>query len=193
MGHSTKFEEWTHDAPPHPEWSDSSNQTPSKFWKDRWLHGQSISDLAPNFIKPISRRAINQRTVGKALVEESGCSPTQRFTQANQPTRHSFWAQWNLLLGRELELMGTFMLKFFLWLEQSRSNWTNLPHPAACPLCEQAKETIQLILVPRVVSIQIWFTILHQVCLQPVPPQSDISSFSSWWYRGSETGWQATQ
>jgi hypothetical protein len=37
------------------------------FWKDRWLHGHTISELAPNLIKAIPKRTINRRTVAQAL------------------------------------------------------------------------------------------------------------------------------
>ena len=44
--------------------------------------------------------------------------------------------------------------KLFIWLATNNRRWTSdrlakrgLPHPAACPLCDQADETIQHILV----------------------------------------------
>jgi len=37
------------------------------FWADRWLHGQSISELAPRLFAVISKRRIKQHTVKEAL------------------------------------------------------------------------------------------------------------------------------
>jgi len=37
------------------------------FWKDRWLNGRTINELAPNLIKAIPKRSLNRRTVAEAL------------------------------------------------------------------------------------------------------------------------------
>ena len=58
--------------------------------------------------------------------------------------------------------------KYFLWLAFNNRCWTadqlakrGLPHPTACPFCDQAEETIQHLLDPCVFSRQVWF-----FCLQ---------------------------
>jgi hypothetical protein len=40
------------------------------FWKDRWLNGSTISDLAPNLVKAIPKRSLNRRTVAEALTNQ---------------------------------------------------------------------------------------------------------------------------
>lgn len=35
---------------------------------DQWLHGETVSEVAPSPIALVPQRAINQRTVGEALV-----------------------------------------------------------------------------------------------------------------------------
>jgi hypothetical protein len=37
------------------------------FWKDRWLHGQILRDLAPLIFEMIPKRIANKRTVAEAL------------------------------------------------------------------------------------------------------------------------------
>ena len=37
------------------------------FWKDRWLHGKSIEDLAPALVPFVSKRARSRRTVHEAM------------------------------------------------------------------------------------------------------------------------------
>lgn len=37
------------------------------FWKDRWLHGKSIEDLAPALVPFVSKRACSRRTVHEAM------------------------------------------------------------------------------------------------------------------------------
>ena len=37
------------------------------FWKDRWLNGRTINELAPNLIKAFPKRSLNRRTVAEAL------------------------------------------------------------------------------------------------------------------------------
>jgi hypothetical protein len=38
------------------------------FWKDHWLHGRSVSDIAPNVLRLVSTRHRNTRTVQVALI-----------------------------------------------------------------------------------------------------------------------------
>lgn len=41
--------------------------TNTLFWKDRWLFGQQIEDLAPLIFSMVPRRIANKRTVAEAL------------------------------------------------------------------------------------------------------------------------------
>jgi hypothetical protein len=40
------------------------------FWKDRWLDGKNIQDLAPRLYDLVPKRRINKRTVKEALTED---------------------------------------------------------------------------------------------------------------------------
>jgi hypothetical protein len=39
----------------------------TKFWKDKWLQGKSVADLAPNLLRVIPKRVIKRCTVSQAL------------------------------------------------------------------------------------------------------------------------------
>jgi hypothetical protein len=43
--------------------------TTTYFWTDRWLHGQSIRDLAPALIGLVPKRFWNKRTIHEAMQE----------------------------------------------------------------------------------------------------------------------------
>ena len=45
--------------------------TTTLFWKDRWLHGMRIEDLAPRLLSFIPERKCNQRTVKEAVSDGS--------------------------------------------------------------------------------------------------------------------------
>ena len=51
-----------------------------------------------------------------------------------------------------------------------------------CPLCDQAGESIQHLLISCAFARQVWFIILQRLGLRPISPVS-TSKFSSWWYR----------
>jgi hypothetical protein len=78
--------------------------------------------------------------------------------------------------------------KFLVWLAIKNRVWTadrlgksGLPHPVACPLCGQAEESIQHILVSCVFARQIWTSILHNLGLLAIVPQPGCTRFSNWW------------
>jgi hypothetical protein len=39
------------------------------FWKDRWLHGHCIADLAPHLLALVPARIVNKRSVSKAVTD----------------------------------------------------------------------------------------------------------------------------
>jgi hypothetical protein len=59
-----------------------------------------------------------------------------------------------------------------------------LSHPATCPLCDQADETIQHILISCVFARQVWTLILIRMGLDALAPQPGSFRFSSWWCQG---------
>ncbi|WVZ63192.1 hypothetical protein U9M48_012845 [Paspalum notatum var. saurae] len=78
--------------------------------------------------------------------------------------------------------------KFFAWLAIKNRVCTadrlakrGLPHPAVCPLCDQAEETIQHVLVSCVFARQVWTLIFHDLGLPSIVPQPGCTRFSNWW------------
>lgn len=49
----------------------------TKFWKDRWIKGSSISDLAPLVVAAVPTRTRNSRLVSDALVHNSWAQDIQ--------------------------------------------------------------------------------------------------------------------
>jgi len=45
------------------------NGTTTKFWKENWINGNSIGDLAPTVLAAVPPRVRNTRTVAEALVD----------------------------------------------------------------------------------------------------------------------------
>jgi len=64
--------------------------------------------------------------------------------------------------------------KFFIWPATNNRCWTGdrlaktgLPHPPACPLCDQAGESIQHLLISCIFARQVWFIILQRLDWAP--------------------------
>ena len=56
-----------------------------------------------------------------------------------------------------------------------------LQHLDACPLCDQAQETAQHLLLSCVFTRQVWFFIFQYLNLVIDLPTAESSSFSAWW------------
>lgn len=78
--------------------------------------------------------------------------------------------------------------KMFIWLAYWKRCWTldhlqwrGLPHPSACPLCDQCDENINHILVECVFSREVWFQALQAVGLQRLALPVNAPAFQTWW------------
>ncbi|WVZ51606.1 hypothetical protein U9M48_002735, partial [Paspalum notatum var. saurae] len=84
--------------------------------------------------------------------------------------------------------------KFFIWLGRNNRCWTadrltkrGLPHMETYPLCDQAEETIDHILITCVFSRQVWSIILQSLGLiDIILPNVTDNRFSSWWAHSSK-------
>jgi hypothetical protein len=43
------------------------NRATTLFWSDRWIHGNTIQDIAPEVVGMVGRKAFSSRTVAQAL------------------------------------------------------------------------------------------------------------------------------
>jgi hypothetical protein len=79
---------------------------------------------------------------------------------------------------------------FFMWLVFKNRCWTadrlkkrGLPHPLACPLCDQEAETIQYLLLSCVFARQVWAAVFQKLGLPSLVPRPTDDCFLSWWSR----------
>jgi hypothetical protein len=77
-----------------------------------------------------------------------------------------------------------------MWLVAHKRCWTadrlarrGLPHPERCPLCDQADESSDHLLVTCVFTRQFWFYVFQQVGLLGLTPGVNEQSFDDWWGR----------
>ena len=65
-----------------------------------------------------------------------------------------------------------------LWFRLAKRN---LPHPEACPFCDQEEETINHLLIGCVFAREVWTICLQQLGLLHLAPQPTAVCFSGWW------------
>ena len=186
------------------------------FWKDRWLGGHTMAEIAPNLFKAVPNRTAKRRTVAQALHHNSWVQdikgartvvvmleylriwdivdgfilhpeiPDQyrwKLTQDGSYTSKSAYAAFfegTIKFGSWRRIWKTWApprCKFFIWLVFHNRVWTadrlvrrNLPHPEACPLCDQGDETINHLLVGCVFARQVWALVLHQLGMLQLAP-----------------------
>jgi exonuclease III len=75
--------------------------TNTLFWKDKWLEGHSIRDLAPRVYALVSNRRIGKRTVREALTDGKWLEDIQGFISADGLVE--FLKIWDLLSLVELQ------------------------------------------------------------------------------------------
>jgi hypothetical protein len=89
------------------------------FWKDRWLHGQSIQDLAPMVYALVPNRRTSRRTVLEAL---NGDKWTEDLQGDIGPTAlFEFFGLWDIL--NEVELNKEILDKH-IWRLSDSGNYT---------------------------------------------------------------------
>lgn len=71
------------------------------FWKDRWLHGQRLEDIAPLLFAAVPTRKANERTVLQALTDQSWIPDIQGVILVGILTE--FLNLWDLLLDIGLQ------------------------------------------------------------------------------------------
>ncbi|GJN32009.1 hypothetical protein PR202_gb20476 [Eleusine coracana subsp. coracana] len=173
--------------------SEVGNGSHTLFWTDRWLHGNSIVELAPRLVAAVSGRRRKTRTVQQALTDRTWISDiTGALTVGVILEYLQLWDLiqdivlqpeiedthiWRLSPSGKYSAKSAYMslfggatlfgpweriwhswapLKchFFLWLVAHKWCWMadrlarhGLPHPEVCPLCDQAEESIDHLLV----------------------------------------------
>ena len=77
--------------------------------------------------------------------------------------------------------------KFFTWLATRNRCWTadrlqrrQLPHPSACPFCDQLPETLDHLLLGCVLARQVWAKIMHTWVRPDLTPCADSNLVELW-------------
>ncbi|WVZ81464.1 hypothetical protein U9M48_028839 [Paspalum notatum var. saurae] len=154
-----------------PSFKPESSDPPMSSSAIVWLHGQKLEDLTPNLFASVPTRRDIQGgfsvitlseylNLWNLLVEvelQENVQDTHRWRLTSSGQYLSKSAYINLFQGsivfeaweRLWKSWAPNKCKFFMWLVLHNRCWTadrlarrNLPHPAACPLCDQQEETI---------------------------------------------------
>jgi hypothetical protein len=71
------------------------------FWKDKWLNGRTIDELAPNLIKAIPKRSLNRRTAAEALNNRRWVADIKRALTVQ--VLEDYFNIWDLVEGVALQ------------------------------------------------------------------------------------------
>jgi len=84
------------------------NGASTLFWKDRWIDGQTIEEVASNLFKAIPKRITRRQTVAQALVNRSWVADIKGALSV-------FRCYWNIfgfgIMLRELSCSKKFQIK----------------------------------------------------------------------------------
>ncbi|WVZ53201.1 hypothetical protein U9M48_004174 [Paspalum notatum var. saurae] len=177
------------------------NGSDTKFWMDRWLQGKTMAEWAPNLFRLVPKRVVKRRTVSQALTNRSWVADIRGALTVQVLVE--YLAIWDLVDGLELRAdvpdqhhwklssSGCYSSKsaydalFVGTIKFSLLAKRGLPHHPSCPLCDQADESIQHILMQCVVARELWFQVLQKINLHAVSPPEASSRLTSWWSQSS--------
>ncbi|KAG2611816.1 hypothetical protein PVAP13_4KG212210 [Panicum virgatum] len=187
----------------------------TKFWTDRWIHGNSINDLAPTMLL-VDHRWAHDIQGGLSLIglyklfqltdilsdfvlTQEDDTHIWRLDASGQYTAKSaYLAFFNGATTFEpwhriWKTWAPAKCKIFLWLAGRNRCWTadrlarrNLPHPERCLFCDQEAEDIQHILTTCVFTRDFWFRVLSSFGWKLCVPSRHEFSFSDWWRKSAK-------
>ncbi|KAK1698988.1 hypothetical protein QYE76_015685 [Lolium multiflorum] len=144
------------------------------FWKDRWIDGAWVADLAPNLAT--LEDAFRWRWTADGVYSAKSAYGAFFAGTTVAPVASQIWRS-----------RGPYSCKFFAWLASRNRCWTvdrlqrrGLPHPVACPLCDQESESIQHLLLGCVVAREVWAWALARWGKMEWLPSVD-TELLQWW------------
>jgi hypothetical protein len=158
------------------------------------LLGGWLDDIGPDLQAPALRELfqVADRLADVALSE--GVEDSFRWGWDNSYS-YSARSCYRAMFGARIEMAGALQIwrsrappncRVFLWLAARNRCWTadrlcrrGLPHPAACPFCDQAEESIDHLLVGCVLAREVWAACLRWWGKLGWMPQAD-TRFIPW-------------
>ncbi|WVZ58922.1 hypothetical protein U9M48_009140 [Paspalum notatum var. saurae] len=157
------------------------------FWKDRWLQGHRIEDLAPNIAAAVPNRRANRRTVKEALATHLWVQDIQGSLSVTMLTE--YLKLWDLLADVALQddTQDTHHWRLSSSGQySSKSAYANLFHGS---IIFEAWERIWKSWAPnkcRFFMWLFWFTLLNHFFLHNLAPSPEDESFDNWWKNGNQ-------
>jgi hypothetical protein len=123
------------------------------FWADRWIHGQSVAELAPCLVQAVPKRILNRHTIFEGLQDRR-------------------WVR---------DISGALALYERCWTATRRKRH-GLQDDDACALCDQEPETVSHLLLTCSFSRTVWHLILARIGMPAITPTRTDQSLATGGY-----------